>query len=225
MGSTPELRDLAARLGFNKVVVVDSSSPFFAYATTLCAHNYFDNETLVNDDWRAFFGQNESTFGAILSDLTMGNVPYSDRKDLYGDIGSSLLSGGYFIDKVLTREAPLVSTEEIRNRFRSSPVNWAVVNEFNCAALFCSATHGETIDSTERYAELLSEFANYDVIVKLTNLCERITPSGMTWYYGKDWSAVAEQYMCPSWRVARIPQPTDSPYHGHAYHLIHRKRA
>lgn len=224
MGSTPEFRDTAARLGFSDVTVVDSSREFHAYSESLRCFNTEDNETYINADWREYFPGISKQFGAILSDLTMGNIPYADRDHLYRAIERSLSPGGLYIDKVLTRQGPLYTSSELRKIFDASPLNLASVNDFNCRALFCHAFQGEAIASSSRYDELATDFADHPVILKHIELCEKITPRGMTWYYGRNWSEVSRQYLTSALLVDQVPQPVDTPYYGHAQTFVFQSR-
>lgn len=226
MGSTPEFRDLAISMGFNRIVVVDRSDEFSRRMTHLMSFSGRDVEEVKIESWQEHFTGASEDYGAILSDLTLGNIPYVERRGLYDAIRNSLLPGGIFIDKVLTNEASRISMSEIRARFGEMPVNLETVNRFNCLALFCSDLYpaGE-LDSDKLYDQLSAELGQDPRLLHFNELCQRITPRGMRWHYGRPWSEVAEDYVTGMELICRVPQPETSPYWGHAYQFIHKRRS
>ena len=76
-----------------------------------------DNEIIIEGDWIETIPQYCSFFNFCLSDLTMGNISYDNRKTFYSSISNSLKFGGIFLDKVLTNEIPLITIDQIYNKY------------------------------------------------------------------------------------------------------------
>jgi hypothetical protein len=227
MGSTPEFRSLLGRLGFERVVVVDDSLRFYQARSTEVARWPLLSEQFVCQTWQSHFGNIENQYGAILSDLTLGNVPYSERAELYEGVARSLVKGGLFVDKVLTNDCDRYSFQYLGSRFKSMPLNLAVVNDFNCRAVFCGELSGLSsgiLHAEEAYDELLSRIGSDPAIRKILDWCKIITPPDMKWYYGKEWTVVERDYVKSLVKIEVRSLPKASPYSGHASQMFHRKR-
>ena len=81
LGSTPELRDLAGKLGFRRVDVLDRDMEVCARMTKLRTGN--SEEDLVEGEWRETLAARRGKYNALMSDLTGGNIPYDERDEFY----------------------------------------------------------------------------------------------------------------------------------------------
>lgn len=223
LGSTPELRDLLARMRFEDVDVVDANDVFHKRMEPL--RSWRDSrEFFVHSTWQRHFEAIDRRYVLILSDLTLGNVRYDEREALYAGIARSLRDEGLFIDRVLTNEAPKLTLGEVAREFVNMPVNLRTINDFNCKALFCSElSDGGVVDSSAFYAALEEEFAGQPTLMALIAACMHITPPGMTWDYGKPWIDVERQYVRDLSRRYRLPEPESSAYFGHAYQFTYTR--
>ena len=105
LGSTPELRDLLALLGFRDVYVLERNAAFLARMNGLRVRP--STETVLYGDWMQTLPGYSGRFAAVLSDLTSGNVPYKQRREFYSLIAESLRPGGMFCDKLLSYPIPM----------------------------------------------------------------------------------------------------------------------
>ena len=121
LGSTPEFRDLLHELGFSNIHVLERNMHFYE---AMCAWRVYQNdERVIRGDWRKTLCSLRDTYALILSDLTSGNIPYTDRAAFYGLITSALRPGGIFCDKILTHEGPMLSLDYLFDKYTSLPLN------------------------------------------------------------------------------------------------------
>ena len=189
LGSTPELRDLLALLGFRHVYVLERNMAFFEKMNRLRVTP--SNETLLPGDWMQTLPDCANKFAAVLSDLTSGNVPYSDQKTFYFLIAKSLRPCGIFCDKLLSYPLPHEHLETLLAKYETAPFNLDTLNRFNCEVFFCSdllSLFGK-VDTDRFYAHLRNKSLGPTVRAILEQL-PLITPPGMTWYYGTPWDVV-----------------------------------
>lgn len=224
LGSTPEFRETLASVGYQTVYCFDRSRTFFQRMTTFLGRDWKPGpnaEKLVEGDWMSELPKFRGRFSLILSDLTSGNVPYAERSEFYTCIEDALTPGGFFVDKCLTNEGHWYSDHEIRVGFDGLPVNLSTANRFSCIALFCSQrVHSLGRVDTETLYEHLEGAHNTRHMRCLIDLCRVVTPSGMQWYYGQDWTNLRAAY-CPRLRRAgRFALPQSSPYYGNAFQSI-----
>jgi hypothetical protein len=219
LGSTPEFRDLLFELQFTNVHVLDCNIAFHDAMTH--QRVYASPERFVAGGWLETLPTLCGYFALLLSDLTMGNVPYEDRSDFYSAIEQALLPGGLFCDKVLTHPGPHLGLDEVLAKFSRLPPNWLHVNQFSCEALFCSELLGllDLVDTTRFYEEISRQTTNRR-IEAFVSRAKVITPPGCVWYYGRTWAELAPTY-CPSLtRVTTLDDEVGSPYHGRAFHFV-----
>lgn len=224
LGSTPEYRDLLARAGFSNVHLIDASETFHDAMTQMCAYRVSLKERFHHETWQDHFATGRE-YRAILSDLTLGNIPYVDRGHLFEALSRALVPGGMFIDKVLTNEGRRFSTAQIADHFRNLPVNLRTINDFNCIALFCSeVVFDGQVDSTRSYDVLSHEFREDPHLLELIMRCEEVTPRGMRWHYGLPWERVQPDYIGNRLQLlSRHGQDGGSPYRDHAYQFLYRR--
>ena len=213
LGSTPELRDLAGKLGFTRVDVLDRDMAVCARMTELRTGN--TEENLIEGDWRETLGARRGQYSALLSDLTGGNIPYDERCEFYRTIASALDDNGVLLDKCLTHPGPHKNLEELLERYEWAPVNWETVNWFNCEVFFCSTLleRSERVDTTDFYRSLRTR-PNGENVRGILQLMPKVTPEEMVWYYGRDWKEIKMMYEKHLVATDTLAEKDDSPYYG-----------
>src|ERR1022692_4429338 len=154
LGSTPEFRDLLYEAGFTSIYVLERNPTFFEHVT---AQRIFRNqENIVIGDWLDVLPSYPRYFSLILSDLTAGNISYTNRTKFYASIAAALAPGGLFIDKVLTNENGQITMPELEVKYSKLPLNLQTANYFSCEAVFCSELQlqSEVMDTTVIYSQL-----------------------------------------------------------------------
>ena len=211
LGSTPELRDLLAVLGFRDVYVLERNMKFHAEMDLLRVRP--TAETILQGDWMQTLPTCSGRFAAVLSDLTSGNIPYRQRGDFYSLVAESLRSGGMFCDKLLSHPIPHERLDNLLDKFENSPVNLDTVNRFNCEVFFCSELLDEFgLVDTGWFYDRLRQMRSGPTVDAILDRLPYITPPGMTWYYGRPWNVVREEFdprlHCSDERM----EGGDSPY-------------
>jgi len=223
LGSTAEYRDLLKEQGFSKIYVLDKNKDFYDISKNWCAHDT-SYEKLIEGDWLDTLGGYRNCFDVVLSDLTMGNIDYTLRDEFYGLVSQSLRSGGFFVDKVLTNELPLIPLSCICDKYLQLPLNLSTANRFSCEALFCSELlSNEQIDTTVFYDILRERFSNYPKLLKLIEMSLLITPENCMWYYGKHWNTIERTYIGFYQESPHYIEVPESPYYGRLRHYFHKK--
>jgi len=223
LGSTPEFCDLLADFGFERIVAFDKSRE---YHNKMCrVMTQPDKVRLIGGDWLSSLENPhlrvwDKKFALILSDLTMGNVDYRHRAEFYQLIAGNLEpDGGMFIDKVLCHDRPHLKLADLFAKYEKLPFNLQTLNHFSSEVLFCSELleKNQKVESTKFY-EIIAKEAwdagrNPKIHKFLTN-CNLITPKGFTWYYGKPWDELKDEYEKP-FSKSEFVQDTDeqSPYY------------
>lgn len=207
LGSTPEFRDLLHELGFTNIHVLERNLRF--YEAMGAWRVYQNDEHVVKGDWRDTLGGVRNTFALLLSDLTSGNIPYSDRAAFYELLSAALRPGGIFCDKVLTHPGPMLPLDALIEKYSSLPLNLLHINNFSCEALFCSELLDldGVVESSNFYA-ILQERALGKRVAAFVRHAPLITPPGCTWYYGVRWSDLEPEY-CP--KLATLAVEDDDP--------------
>lgn len=213
LGSTPEFRDLFHELGFPNIFVFDRNQRFY---DAMSSYRVYRNaETFVRGDWLDTLPRFANRFDCILSDLTSGNVPYVLREQFYLAIEMALAPSGYFFDKVLTHERPLLLVDDLMKKYALLPMNLLHINYFSSEMLFCSELlgHDAIVDSSRFYATL-DRLVTNERVRAFAQHAKDITPPGCRWWYGRSWAALEPQY-CPGLvRVSVADDGVDSPYRG-----------
>ena len=211
LGSTPELRDLLALLGFRDVYVLERNAAFLGRMNRLRVRPTTD--TVLSGDWMQTLPNCSGRFAAVLSDLTSGNVPYDQRSAFYRLVADSLRPGGMFCDKLLSYPIPHEPVAELLDKYESAPLNLDTVNRFNCEVFFCSdllTTFGRV--DTSRFYDHLRTMGPGPAVNAILDRLPLITPSGMTWDYGRPWCLVQDAFdsrlHCSDDRL----EQGDSPY-------------
>ena len=223
LGSTPELRDLAGKLRFRRVDVLDRDMEVCARMTRLRTGS--TEEIFVEGDWRKTLGERRGQYAALLSDLTGGNIPYDERSAFYKTIASALEEEGLFLDKCLTHPGPHENLEELLEKYEGQPVNWDTVNRFNCEVFFCSTLldNSQRVDTSGFYSKL-QERSHGENVARILQMMPYVTPEGMVWYYGRPWieiKAMYEQYLVA---FDTLEEKSDSPYYQRMKCIAWRRR-
>lgn len=222
LGSTIEFRNLLHSMGFKKIYIFEKNKLFYQWSNSWVAYSN-DREYVVWGDWLETIKKYTDYFTAILSDLTMGNIAYTDRFDFYQAIYSAIKPKGFFIDKVLTHDIPHASLDSLMIRYERMPINLESVNRFSCEVLFCSTLlEQETIDTTKFYSVLKERYTT-PVLSKYIEMAHLITPENCVWYYGRKWSDLILDYKKPYREVSIYDDVPNSPYYGRSKHFIHIK--
>ncbi len=213
LGSTPEFRDLVAELGFERIYIFEQNRAFHDQMGRMRC--YRNSEKLVEGDWLETLPQYKRRFGAILSDLTSGNIPYEHREQFYLSISRALVPGGCFVDKLLTHPIPHERLAVLEKRYRLAPLNLATFNRFSCEFLFCSELLDlkSEVDSTLFYKVLAERLTEPRLNFLLTG-AQKITPKGCKWWYGRPWRELRSSYFAHLKTVASVSDIPDSPYAG-----------
>ena len=195
LGSTPELRDMVASLGFRDVYVLERNMTFLERMNRLRVRMTTGSETVLEGDWMQTLPNYVGAFAAVLSDLTSGNVPYPQQREFYSLVAASLRPGGMFCDKLLSHPIPHERLDLLLDKYERAPLNLDTLNRFNCEVFFCSEllTKFGRVD-TNRFYEYLCDLQLGPTVRAILDRLPSITPKGMTWDYGKPWRLVQEVF-------------------------------
>ncbi len=216
LGSTVEYRDLLNELGFNNIYVFDKNPDFYSFVTRLSTRDLKEN--FVEGDWVTALKNYRGCFEMILSHLTMGNIPYSNRNEFYFAISRGLNSSGVFVDFLLSNEPGHINLSEISRRFSGRPVNIQLANEFSCQALFCSelVENLQAVDTRKIYDKLYRSLDQK--LEPLIDLAQYVTPIGGYWYYGRPWEVEAAERSSYFEVKNSVTEARPSPYENRAMH-------
>lgn len=193
LGSTPELRDLAAEMGCANVTVIDHNRHYHESVEWL--RTTPGPETILFNDWITALSSTPAKYDAILSDFTLGNIEYSRRKAFLRSIQSALAPNGVFIDRVLTNEIPLIPLDELRIKFQRRPGNLRSLNSFFCETLFCSSLlEHRTIVAVDEFINEMQKIRGFHGFDWCVDNLSMLVPAGAVWYYGTDWAAVRSEF-------------------------------
>lgn len=213
LGSTPEFRDLLYEQGFRNIHIMERNTSFYDAMSQVRV--YRNPELLIEGDWRETLADCSGRFALILSDLTMGNIPYEDRVRFFTLISRSLSKSGLFCDKVLTHPGPNLSVERLIEKYAKLPLNLIHINYFSCEMFFCSelVDLGEIVDSSYFYS-ILDKRVQHERVRAFLREAKKITPEGCKWYYGRRWYRLEPEY-CPDLRRLAVDEDEpSSPYFG-----------
>jgi hypothetical protein len=222
MGSTIEYRELLFSFGFINVYIFENNMDFYEITTGTSAYTL--KETIISGDWVDTINGYEDIFAVILSDLTIGNIPYDKRKAFYASINNALSANGCFADKVLTHSMPHLLLIDIGEKYERLPINFLTINHFSCEALFCSELlNAGIIDTTKFYAILREQFRDSPKLQKYLEKAHLITPEDCIWYYGKYWCEIKEDYFPTNKSSVFFHDGPGSPYFMRLKHFFHIK--
>jgi hypothetical protein len=214
LGSTPELRDLCVEAGQPNVHVLERSSAFHAACSQLLV---YDNprETLHLGDWLEVLPSMSTSFDLILSDLTLGNVPYERRSEFFSGISGALRPSGFFLDKVLTHPRSPVPLDALDEKYRSAPFNLQTLNDFSNEYFFLSElTTDGTVDIQRFHGILASRFKTAPRLRRLLEESLQLVTANGVWHYGRPWQEVQRTYARGMRLVARRNEVRPSVFAG-----------
>jgi hypothetical protein len=219
LGSTIEFRDLLAEMGFTDVYVLEHNRQFHKLVSA--DRIYSNSETVIWGNWLETLHQTPIKFSAILSDLTSGNVNYTNRSLFYSGIAKALDSDGIFMDRMLTHSIPHEPLRQLAETYQSLPINLLTINRFSCEFIFCSEllTEGDIVDSDKFYAILRARFDS-PRLQRFVDYCHNITPAGCIWWYGKPWKSLAPDFERHLQIIDIVDEPLQSAYAGRAKLLL-----
>lgn len=224
LGSTPEFRDLLYELGFTNVVVIDNNVQSFHQMSRLRA--YDSKEHFIHGDWQTTLPTFHDHFALILSDLTIGNIPYEHRRSFYASLAESLADHGLFVDKILMHASANKRLADLERQYTLLPLNLLNVNYFSCDFFFCSELLdiAGIVDTTLFYDELTARFKNRK-LQRFLELCELVTPRDCIWYYGRPWSQQKADYCADLSTVKIYEELEGSPYYQRLKLKVHEREA
>ncbi len=214
LGSTPELRDLCVELGQPSVTVIERSERFHRAVGGLIIRPN-PRENVIFGDWLDVLPTRRSCFDAVLSDLTLGNIPYAQRPEFFAAITASLNPGGIFLDKVLTHPYPLRSLASLDEKYSRAPFNLQTVNDFANDYFFVSELVASGVVDIAAFSRILTcRFTDRPRHLRLlAEAIHLVTPRGV-WYYGRPWSVVRTAYAPALAQLGCIPEPSPSVFAG-----------
>jgi hypothetical protein len=174
---------------------------------------YTNNEIFVNGDWLDTIEQYSNFFSLIVSDLTIGNIQYDNRKKFYNDILNALKQDGYFYDKILFHQDNFRTLAELIEKYIKLPINLLFVNYFSCEFIFCSELLKTNllVETEKFYDEIIKQTKNRK-IHKFVELSKVITPPNCIWYYGMNWDEIKNDYCSKLSIVNEMNDFAESPY-------------
>ncbi|KKU03562.1 MAG: hypothetical protein UX06_C0041G0004 [Candidatus Giovannonibacteria bacterium GW2011_GWA2_45_21] len=98
LGSTPEVRDLAAKLPKAKIYVADFSHQMLSGMVKFIRHADPTKEIWIKDDWLSLF-LSERSFDVIIGDLVLQQIPPENEKVFLKKVNSLLKKDGIFISR------------------------------------------------------------------------------------------------------------------------------
>jgi hypothetical protein len=223
LGATPEFVDLLTHAGAEAIVCIDRCPEFATSMRSL--RSTPASETLAVGEWRDVLSAFPGAFDVILSDFTLGNLPYGEQGELLDAVAGALAPRGRFLDRVLTYRQPCHPYERLIEEFRRLPANLVTLNDFNARWLFCGerVTEHEVVDPAETYAWSRAAFGGAGIDWLVDN-CARLSPPGLCWHYGRPWSEVRAVYATALVIEAEHPEPSASAYRDWAYVIQSRAR-
>ncbi|MFA4833824.1 MAG: class I SAM-dependent methyltransferase [Patescibacteria group bacterium] len=126
LGATPELRDLAIKLGAF-CVAADVSANNLEKLTEVMKFKNSDKNLFIKTDW-LMLGKifKPRIFDAVLADASLNNFPPKKHEQIFKDINSLLKPGGRFLAKnlVYLPEKPKDNLFEIQKKYDSGGIDW-----------------------------------------------------------------------------------------------------
>jgi hypothetical protein len=221
LGCTPEFRDLAAQLRL-RVTLFDRSAEFYEVANSLRYSFFTGNERLVEGDWLNTLPMHPGRFAAVLSDLTLGNLPYEDQALLGSAVAVALRHDGVVIDRVLTNSEGFQPLAQLERTYEQRPLNLQTLNDFNADFLFTSelVEAAGIVDSSQLLTSLHNRYFDSPIFGRLTRLVQLITPYGTRWWYGRRWDTVAPNYFPTLELTQAYKAPLPGAYSRYAFVAI-----
>jgi hypothetical protein len=225
LGSTSEWRNVAAISNANKIFIFEKNSSAYKAMSVFVTDK--SKEVLVFGDWFETLPNYIDKFDIILSDLTIGNIPYSDRSLFYNQITASLIKGGVFLDRILKFKSnnDFYDPEILNNEYMNKKINNNNVNDFFCKWLFSSQYLLDhcILDSSYIYNKISNKYIEGN-IPQFIHESKKIIPENLLWYYGKLWDEYKNDYLNSRVLIEELPDPENTAYSGIATMLISQKQ-
>lgn len=223
LGSTIEFRNLLFENGFFNVFLFEKNKDYYK---SLDSFKIFESEEkIIWGNWLDTINNFKNHFSLILSDLTIGNIPYEMRDEFYKSISGALTNEGLFIDRILSHPIENEKLSELIFKYSKLPINLRTINDFSSEVLFCSELLEikEVVDSSYFYL-YLNKITNNNTIRKFIELAHLITPEDCIWWYGKNWNEISPVYFKYLNVIEDISEPDNSVYRKRAKLLIAKKK-
>jgi hypothetical protein len=181
LGATPEYRNLLKLLGFSSIVVIEKNMSFLHSLSHLSIES--EAEIIVEGDWLQVLPDFKGRCSAVVSDLTLGNVPFEKQDHLQMLMCEALRPEGVLFDRVLHYRNGLCTWASINETFRSLPMNLETANLFNMMAVFQSPVTDRIgmVNAKIAYESAVKQNPSLERIAELTKLW--VTPEICEWYY------------------------------------------
>jgi hypothetical protein len=181
MGATPEYRNLLKLFGFKSIVVIEKNIPFL----NSLSHISIDSEveTIVEGDWLDVLPDFKGKCSIVISDTTLGNVPFENQDSLQALMCEALKPEGILFDRILHYREGLCNWDSINETFRFLPLNLETANLFHIMAIFRSPVIAEIgkVNARSAYDSAVKQNPQLRYITELTKLW--VTPEVCEWYY------------------------------------------
>jgi len=168
LGSTPEIRDLAAKYQM-KVTICDWSEDVFEALKLLMMHKN-QAEFFSKQDWRQM--SFDEKFDMVIGDCATTVVPYSDLEKVFDNIAEKLKHGGLAVQRIWVRHPDQkYSLGDIVALFEKNPENihWYTWNLFP-VLLHYYDTEKESLSGEELYQRMSKDFEEGQIPEKLLKL-------------------------------------------------------
>jgi len=168
LGSTPEIRDLAAKYGL-KITIVDWSEEIFK-ALKLLTGNKDYNEGFSKQDWREM--EFSEKFDMIIGDCAITVVPYQDVEKVLNNIERALKEDGIVVQRIWVRhENQKYSLEDVVKIFKERPENlhWYTSMLFPVLLHYYDAER-ESLSGEELYQKMQKDYEDGKVPKELLDL-------------------------------------------------------
>ncbi len=181
LGATPEYRNLLKILKFKKIVVIEKNISFLKSISHLSIQS--EAETIVEGDWLEILPKFKGQYSLVVSDITLGNIPFEQQSDLQKLMCDALKPDGILFDRILHYRDGLCNWDLIGETFRYLPLNLETVNLFSIMALFRSPVIKNIgkLDTTIAYDTVVKK---HYFLKKISNLTKKyVTPTNCIWWY------------------------------------------
>ncbi len=181
MGATPEYRNLLKLLGFKAIVVIEKNLSFLHSLSHLSIDS--EVEMIVEGDWLEVLPDYRGRCSVVISDTTLGNVPFDSQDSLQASMCEALKPEGILFDRVLHYREGLCSWDSINETFRFLPLNLETANLFHIMAVFRSPVIAEDgkVKAKSAYDSAVKQNPQLRGVTELTKLW--VTPEACEWYY------------------------------------------
>ncbi len=168
LGSTPEIRDIAAKYKMN-VMICDWSEEIYEALKLLMSKNN-PLETFSKQDWRSMHFNGK--FDIVIGDAATTVVPYKDLDDVLNNISKNLKPDGVALQRIWVRYKDRIhSLQDIVKIFNKKPKNihwytWILFPVF----LHYYYADKESLSGEEIYKNMIEDYKNGRIPKRLVEL-------------------------------------------------------